>query len=48
MGSIGELIGMIVLFTVTGVFVLTACLCVIAKIADAETESYRHRREERP
>lgn len=44
MGSIGELIGIIALLAVTGLCVLAACLCVVAKIADAEIKE-RQRRE---
>ncbi len=46
MGSIGELIAIIALLAVTGVFVLAACLCVVAKIADAEINEYRRRKEQ--
>lgn len=48
MGSIGQLVGIIALTTVTGVFVLTACICVVAKIADAEICEYQRRKAERP
>lgn len=44
MGSIGELVGIVALLVVTGLCLLTACLCVVAKIADAEIREHRRRK----
>lgn len=47
MGSTGELVGIIALIIVVGLLVLTACICVVAKVADAEIREYQRRKAER-
>lgn len=47
MGSIGELIGLIALWLVTGVPLVVLCICYAAHVADSEIEEYRERRDQR-
>jgi hypothetical protein len=46
MGSITQLVGIIALIAATGLLVLTACICVVAKVADAEIREHQRRKAE--
>jgi hypothetical protein len=48
MGSMGELAWIIALLFVVGVLVLTACLCLMAKIGDSYEREHQRREAERP
>jgi hypothetical protein len=47
MGSIAQLVWIIALIVVVGLLVLTACICVVSKVADAEKCEYQRRKAER-
>jgi hypothetical protein len=47
MGSITQLVGIIALLTVVGLLVLTACMCLVAKIADSYEREHQRGKAER-